>query len=34
MRVGFYIDNITFHKTKEDPEEFFNKEESYKIVMS
>jgi len=25
IRVGLYIDNITFHETKEDQEEFFNK---------
>lgn len=34
MRVGFYIDNITFHETKEEEEEFLNKEESYKIIMA
>lgn len=34
MRIAFYIDNITFHKSKEDPEEFFNDQESYKIVMA
>lgn len=34
MRVAFYIDNITFHQTKEDPEEFFNKEESYKTTIA
>jgi len=34
IRVAFYIDNITFHKTKEDPEELFNKEDSYKVVMA
>ncbi|KRX03882.1 hypothetical protein PPERSA_04760 [Pseudocohnilembus persalinus] len=34
MRVAFYIDNITFHKTKEDKEEFFNQQDSYKIVLS
>jgi len=25
LRVSFYIDNITFHLSKEDPEEYFNK---------
>lgn len=34
MRVAFYIDNITFHVTKEDNEEFFNREDSYKAVIA
>ena len=34
MRVGFYIDNITFHETKEDQEEFFNKPYSQKMIIS
>ena len=34
MRVAFYIDNITFHETKDDQEEFFNKPKSYKVLMS
>lgn len=33
MRVGFYIDNITFHETKEDKEEIFNKPNSYKKII-
>lgn len=34
IRVAFYIDNITFHSSKEDEEEFFSKEDSYKAVIA
>lgn len=33
MRVGFYIDNITFHENKVETEEFFNKPNSFKKLM-
>ncbi len=33
LRVGFYIDNITFHENKDDREELFNKPNSYKKIM-
>ena len=34
MRVGFYIDNLTFHEYKEDQDELFNKPNAYKKIMS
>ena len=34
MRVGFYIDNISFHEYKDDREELFNKPNAYKKIMS
>lgn len=34
LRVGFYTDNISFHESKDDKEELFNKPNSYKKVLS
>ena len=34
IRVGCYIDNITFYETKEDQDEFFNKPYSQKMIIS
>ncbi|KAL4485751.1 hypothetical protein ABPG72_012291 [Tetrahymena utriculariae] len=33
LRISFYYDNITFHPTKNDQEELFNKPNSYKSIM-
>ena len=34
MRVGFYLDNISFHEYKDEREELFNKPNAYKKIMS
>jgi hypothetical protein len=34
MRVGFYLDNVTFHESKEDKEEMFNKPNAYQKIMA